>query len=104
MAIAVDTVRRFYDALGPGEVPAILSLFDVQIEWTEAELFPSYGANWQGPHAIVDNLHALSSDWDRFSAKAHEFKAEGDRLVSLGTYTGNFKKIGRSFLAPFAHI
>jgi hypothetical protein len=37
MAIAVDTVRRFYDALGRGDVPAVRSLFDVQIEWTEAE-------------------------------------------------------------------
>ena len=100
MAIAVDTVRRFYDALGRGDVPAVLSLFDVQIEWTEAELFPYYGAIWQGPHAVVDNLLTLSSDWDRFSAKAHEFIAEGDSVVSLGTYSGNFKKIGRSFLAP----
>ena len=32
MAIAVDTVRRFYDALGRDDVPAVLSLFDVQIE------------------------------------------------------------------------
>ena len=104
MAIAVDTVRRFYDAFGRGDVPAVLSLFDVQIEWTEAELFPSYGAIWQRPHAIVDNLLTLSSDLDRFSAKAHEFIAEGGRVVSLGTYSGNFKKIGRSFLAPFAHI
>src|SRR3984893_16799127 len=37
MAIAVDTVRRFYDALGRGDVPAVRSLFDVQIEWREAE-------------------------------------------------------------------
>ena len=37
MAIVVDTVRRFYDALGRGDVPAVRSLFDVQIEWTEAE-------------------------------------------------------------------
>ena len=39
-----------------------------------------------------------------FSAKAHEFIAEGDRVVSLGTYAGKFKKTGRSFSAAFAHV
>jgi ketosteroid isomerase-like protein len=37
MTPPVDTVRRFYDTLGRGDVSAVLSLFDVQIEWTEAE-------------------------------------------------------------------
>jgi uncharacterized protein len=46
----------------------------------------------------------LSGDLDGFSAKAHEFIAEGDRVVSLGTYSGTFKKTGRSFSAAFAHV
>jgi hypothetical protein len=58
-----------------------------------------------GPQAILDNLLVpLSGDWDGFSAKAHEFIAEGDRVVSLGTYSGTFKKTGRSFSAAFAHV
>jgi hypothetical protein len=40
-------------------------------------------------------LKPLSADWDGFSAKAHEFIAQGDRVVSLGTYSGTFKKTGR---------
>jgi len=46
----------------------------------------------------------LSGDWDGFSVKAHEFIAEGNRVVSLGTYSGTFKKTGRSFSATFAHV
>jgi hypothetical protein len=38
------------------------------------------------------------------SAKAHEFIAEGSRVVPLGTYSGTFKKTGRSFSAAFAHV
>ena len=105
MTAPIDTVRRFYDALGNGDVPTLLSLLDAQVQWTEAERFPYYSGTWQGPQAVLDNLLVpLSRDWEGFSAKAHEFIAEGDRVVSLGTYSGNFKKIGRSFLAPFAHI
>jgi uncharacterized protein len=105
MTTPVDTVRSFYDALGNGDVPAVLSLLDAQVQWTEAERFPCYSGTWQGPQAVLDNLlKPLSSDWEGFSAKAHEFIAEGDRVVSLGTYSGKFKKTGRSFSAAFAHV
>jgi ketosteroid isomerase-like protein len=105
MTAPVTIVRRFYDALGRGDVPAVLSLLDAQVEWTEAERFPYYGGTWQGPQAVLNNLlKPLAGDWDGFSVKAHEFITEGDRVVSLGTYTGTFKKTGRSFSAAFAHV
>jgi ketosteroid isomerase-like protein len=46
----------------------------------------------------------LSGDWEGFSAKAHEFIAEGERIVCLGTYSGTFKNTGRLFSAAFAHV
>jgi ketosteroid isomerase-like protein len=105
MTTPVDTVRSFYDALGRGDVSAVLSLLDAQVEWTEAERFPYYGGTWHGPQAVLDNLLVpLSGDWDGFTAQAHEFVAEGDRVVSLGIYTGTFKRTGRSFSAAFAHV
>ena len=105
MTTPIDTVRRFYDALGRGDVPAVLALLDARVEWTEAERFPYYDGTWHGPQAVVDNLLVpLSRDWDGFSAQAHEFIADGDRVVSLGTYSGAFKKTGRSLSAAFAHV
>jgi uncharacterized protein len=105
MTTPIETVRCFYDALGRGDVPAVLAVLDPRIEWTEAERFPYYGGTWHGPQAVVDNLLVpLPKDWDGFSATAHEFVAQGDRVVSLGTYSGKFKKTGRSFSAAFAHI
>ncbi len=105
MTTPVDMVRHFYDALGRGDVPAVLALLDAQVEWTEAERFPYYGGTWHGPQAVLDNLLVpLSRDWDGFSATAHEFIGEGDRVVSLGTYSGTFKKTGRSVSAAFAHV
>ena len=105
MTTPVTIVRRFYDALGRGDVPAVLSLLDARIEWTEAERFPYYSGTWRNPQAVLDNvLKPLAADWAGFSAKAHEFIAEGDRVVALGTYSGTFKKTGRSFSAAFAHV
>jgi ketosteroid isomerase-like protein len=105
MTTSVTVVRRFYDALGRGDVPAVLSLLDAHVEWTEAERFPYFGGTWHGPQAVLDNLlKPIAGDWDNFSAQPDEFIAEGDRVVSLGRYSGTFKKTGRSFSAAFAHV
>jgi len=40
MISPVDVVRRFYAALGRGDVPAVISLLNPQIEWAEAERAP----------------------------------------------------------------
>src|ERR1700693_1135725 len=87
MTTSVDTVLRFYDALGRGDVPAVLALMDRQIEWTEAERFPYYSGTWRGPDAVLTNLLVpLSRDWEGFSARADDFIADGERVVSLGAY------------------
>jgi len=105
MTTPVTTVRRFYDALGRGDLAAVLSLLDAQVEWTEAERFPYYGGTWHGPQAVLDNLlRPLAAEWEGFSASPHEFIAEGDRVVSLGSYSGKYKKTGRALSAAFAHV
>jgi ketosteroid isomerase-like protein len=105
MTEAATIVREFYEALARGDLPAVLSLLDENIAWTEAESFPYYSGTWHGPQEVLENLlKPLARDWDEFSAKAHEFIAQGNRIVSLGTYSGTFKRTGRSFSAPFAHV
>ena len=105
MTNPIDTVRRFYDALGRGDVATVTALLDRHVQWTEAESFPYYGGTWQGPEAVVNNLLIpLARDWESFEARAHEFIASGDRVLSLGIYTGTFKKSGRAMKAAFAHV
>jgi ketosteroid isomerase-like protein len=105
MTASVTVVRRFYDALGRGDIGAVLSILDAHVEWTEAERFPYFSGTWHGPQAVLDNLlKPLAGEWDGFAVKPHEFIAEGDRVVSLGHYSGTFKKTGRSFSAAFAHV
>jgi ketosteroid isomerase-like protein len=105
MSSSVDTVHLFYDALGRGDVSAVLALMDPQIEWTEAERFPYFSGTWRGPDTVLSNLLVpLSRDWESFSARAEDFISDGERVVSLGTYSGTYRKTGRSFSASFAHV
>lgn len=105
MTIPLDIVRGFYDALGRGDVPGVLALLHDELAWTEAERFPYYSGTWRLPREVLDSLLVpLARDWHGFSARAHDFIAEGNRVVSLGTYSGTLKATGRSMTAPFAHV
>ena len=100
-----EIVRGFYEALGRGDVPAVLASLHEKLEWTEAERFPYYSGTWHSPQEVLDKLLVpITRDWDGFSAKAHDFIADGDRVVSLGTYSGKSKATGRSMTSPFAHV
>lgn len=100
-----DLVWNFYEALGRGDVAALVELLAPELEWTEAERFPYYGGTWRTPQAVVDGLLApLSRDWSAFSATAQRFIAEGDQVVALGAYRGTHRDTHRSFTAPFAHV
>ncbi len=101
----IDVVRRFYEALGRGDIASIIGLLAPSLDWTEAERFPYYGGTWHTPQAVVQGLFApLERDWEGFSARPASYVTEGDRVVSLGTYSGRYRKTGRSMTAPFAHI
>jgi uncharacterized protein len=104
MSAPAVIVRRFYDALGRGDVASVLSLLHAGVEWTEAERFPYYGGTWRGADAIVHGLfEPLGRDWASFKVEADSFLAEGDEVVSFGKYVGTHARTGRSMTAPFAH-
>lgn len=105
MSDAVEIVRRFYDALGRGDVPSLLALMPPEIEWTEAERFPYHAGTWRTTQAVVEGLLVpLGRDWSAFSAAPTDCVAEGERVVAFGAYSGIYKAPGRSFTAPFAHL
>jgi ketosteroid isomerase-like protein len=104
MTSSLQTVRHFYDALGRGDVPAVLGLLDPHIEWTEAERFPYYAGTWHGPDAIVKGLfEPLGRDWSRFEVNPGSFVTEGSETVCFGNYVGTHRRTGRSVTAAFAH-
>ena len=102
---AIGIVRGFYEALGRGDVPGVLGRLHDRLEWTEAERFPYYSGTWRSPQEVLDKLLVpITRDWNGFSAKPHEFIADGDRVVALGVYSGASKATGKSMTSPFAHV
>ncbi|MDN5005639.1 nuclear transport factor 2 family protein [Bradyrhizobium sp. GCM10027634] len=105
MSQAVQTVRAFYDAVSRVDAATVLSLLHPNLHWTEAEGFPYYSGTWRQPQEVLDKLLVpLVRDWDNFAAVADDFIVEGDRVVSLGAYSGVNKATGGAMRAPFAHV
>jgi uncharacterized protein len=100
---AKETLENFYGAVAKGDVAMMLDLLDEDVEWTEAAGFPLAGT-YCGPQAVLGGVFArLGSEWDGYKAEPSQFVAEGDDVVSLGTYSGACKATGKSFSARFAH-
>jgi uncharacterized protein len=105
MSKAVQMVRAFYEAVSRADAPAIVGLLHADLRWTEAEGFPYHSGTWRQPQDVLDKLLLpLTRDWDNFSAVADDFIVEGDRVVSLGIYSGVNKATGKAMRAPFAHV
>ena len=100
---AKDTVQRLYRAVATGDVPTMLDLLDDKVEWIDAAGFP-YAGTYHGPQAVLEGVFArLASEWDGFTVEPSQFIADGDEVVSLGTYSGTYKATGKSFSARYAH-
>lgn len=101
----VDTVTAFYSALAAGDVPGVLAVLADPLDWTEAAGFPYFSGTWHRPMDVVEKLLVpLGRDWNEFRATPHEFFDLGDRVLTLGTYSGEFAATGKAMLAPFVHI
>lgn len=105
MTSPIETVKRFYDALGRGDLPSLTALLASEIDWTEAERFPYYAGTWRSPQQVVDRLLVpVTRDWDGFTATPEGYVTEGERVVAFGAYGGTYKATGQAMRAPFAHL
>ncbi len=100
----VSVVRAVYAAFARGDMPAFFALLAPDMVWNEALGHP-YGGRYVGADAIVRNvLTPLAAQWDEFTAINDGFVAEGDTVVSLGTYRGLCKATGKRVEAPYATV
>lgn len=104
MSNPIEIVKSFYAALDRGDISSALATLHDELEWTEAERAPYYSGTWHSPEDVYQKLFApLLRDWEGFSVAPHDFIASGERVVSLGAYSGTFKATGKAMTAPFAH-
>ena len=104
MGSNTDTVRGAYAAFEVGDVPGVLGVLAEDVEWIEAEGFPTAGT-YRGHDAVVQGVFMpLVQEYEGFTVKPEAFVGEGDMVVSVGWYEGLFKATGKVARARFAHV
>lgn len=105
MASNRELIEGLYANNTEGDLPAVLALWDPQIEWHEAEGFPLYTGTLFGPQAVVDGvINRVGEIGNNFEAVADQVIAEGDTVVALGTYSWDHKVSGERAQVKMAHV
>lgn len=97
----VDHIRSVYEAFGAGDMDTVQRAF-ADCEWHEMEGMP-YGGVFTGTEAILGNvIGPITQDVESFTVTPDELLDAGDRVVSLGRYTGTGS--AGPLDAAFAHV
>ena len=105
MATNKEIIESAYASFANGDIPGVLAVMDPKIEWTEAEGFPIYSGTLVGPQAIVEGVFMRVGEiGDNFAVVPNQFIAEGDTVVTLGTYSWNHKATGEPAEVKMIHV
>ena len=101
----VGVVQQGYEALGRGDIPALLDLMADDVEWTlqGPPVIPWAGTR-RGREGVAKFFSLLGEtlEFERFEPR--EFVAQGDTVVVLGYERSLVKPTGRTFGQEWAHV
>jgi len=100
----VETVRSAYDAFNRKDIPAVLAVYDPQIEWIEAGGGRSPAGTFRGPQSIANDVFAtVPQNFEDFRVEPEQFIDAGEHVVVVGRFRGKAPS-GTTLDAPFVHV
>jgi hypothetical protein len=92
-----------YEAVGRGDMDAVVAALDADVEWIEPEGGP-YGGTYHGPEAVVEEvLGSVTGEWEEFVVEPDRFVVDDGTVVALVTHRGLHTN-GERFEAPIADV
>lgn len=101
----VETLRGGYDAFNRADIPAVLEVFDSDIEWNEPGGGRAPSGSFRGSQSVGSDVFAtVPENFDEFSAEPDRFfEAFADHVVVVGQFRAK-PKSGGEMTAAFAHV
>ena len=101
----VDVVREAYEAVGRGDIPALLDLLTDDVEWTlqGPSVIPFAGTR-RGREGVIEFFSLLVETVEFQEFEPREFVAQDDTVVVLGFERNLVKPTGRTFEQEWAHV
>lgn len=103
----VEIVTQGYSNFASGNIEAVLSTWDPELEWHECKGMPFVEDDgiYTGHEAILAKvLMKLPEFFDGFNIEVNEIFGAGDKVVMQGYYRGKNKATGNSFKANATHV
>jgi ketosteroid isomerase-like protein len=99
-------VESLYQAFAAGDGATISGLLAADLVWIEAESGPYADRNpYNGPGAVFEGVFGrIGVEFEGFVVTPATLLPSGDRVVSLGRYTGINRATGEALDAQFVHV
>jgi ketosteroid isomerase-like protein len=100
-----DRLRTAYEGFGRGDIQAVLSVMDPEIEWDATDALAHTGL-YQGHEGVTEYIQSLTGVWEEFTLNPEQFTESGDgaHVMVLGNVTGRLAATGQDVEARFAHV
>ena len=98
-----DVVAGLYAAFGRGDVPAVLSGIDQEIEWRSPENLP-HGGVFRGREEVGRFFEGIGEHWESLQVELEGQISDGDRVVTLVRAHGRLRATGEEFEYTAAHV
>ncbi len=100
----VSTMQSVYEAFNRGDITAVLTALDPQIEWHEPGGGRAPKGTYRSPESVANDVFStIPQNFEEFRAEPDRFIDAGDHVVAVGRFGGKAKG-GRTLDAAFAHV
>lgn len=101
----VGVVRRSYEAIGRGDLPAVLDLLTDDVEWTlQGPPAIPFAGTRRGREGVAAFFSLVGETLEFLQFEPREFVAQGDTVVVLGHEHNLVTPTGRTFQQEWAHV
>lgn len=99
----LDTVKRMYAAFGTGDLPSMLGMLDVGVDWAVPGSAPWAGEG-RGHDHVQRFFQVFGTTASLSTFEPRTFVADGDKVVAMGYEEGTARETGRGWKAHFTHV
>lgn len=104
MRTNADIIDAHYQASSRGDIAGMMADVSPDVRWTEMAGFP-YAGTWIGPAQVVEQVFTrLGEEWTDYRFSLDRLIESGASVVAIGTYSGTYKRTGKSMRARVTHI
>ena len=100
-----EVVRETYEAVGRGDIPALLNLWTDDVQWTfQGPPTIPFAGTRRGHEGVAEFFSLVGKNLEFEVFEPREFVAQGETVVVLGFERSLIKPTGRTFEQEWAHV